>query len=151
MTQPSISLLPWLFVHILWWMMVSSGVCLESWMNTHTAHATCVIRDFFKWSEFEWVLKLNNKRVWMMLNGCWQRRALQEVPKHSKAIFSKVRLQVYQHSKQYYFPIVPQMQCMSLPDLRALFVSILVWSGCGLVRVWFGQWIHMTLCTNGRV
>ena len=47
-----------------------------------------------------------------MLNGCRQRRALHQIPKCSKAIFSKVRLQVYQLSKQNYFPIVPQMQCM---------------------------------------
>ena len=32
-----------------------------------------------------------------------------DVPKHSRAIFSKVGLQVYQLLKQNYFPIVPQL------------------------------------------
>jgi hypothetical protein len=40
-------------------------------------------------------------------------RSSVSVPIHSRDILSKVGLQVDQHSKQNYFPIVPQVQCMT--------------------------------------
>ena len=43
--------------------------------------------------------------------------------KQSRAIFSKVRLQVDQLSKQNYFPIVPQLQYMIYHFLALLLLS----------------------------